>query len=268
MPFWQENRKFLLGVGAALAVTLIGFAIVMGMYRSARVKNQVNSTRVSEIEILSEDLGTDEALEMGREEVLARRWGDVRAQVTQTLRTEFIFEEDDSMKKVRLIEKAQRVGGEWKDRFEKKDLSFDDSVRTLGNVAESQVGDVDDQIARLDLMDRLLSIIDETDLSGVRGIRHDQRQVISIPGSEVAILRLPVRLEVEGAYRDVAALLRGIQEAGKFIQVGKAGLKPGGEAPIRASLELAALRVIERSSIDEDEEGGRGPRRPIRRRRR
>ena len=267
MPFWQEHRKFLLRVGAALAVTLLGFSVVMGMYGSAAAQNGRNEDIITRIEILSKNLGDDEALELGKEQVLSRRWNEESAQVIQMVPPRFHDGGDVNAKEVRLIRDVADIGGAWKEKFEKRNMAIDDSIQTLGGLSStSVVEDVDERIRRLVLLNQVMEAVEGSGILALGGIRHEKRDVISIPGTDRVIARLPVRLEVEGTYPEVAALVRGIQEAKKFIQVAKASLKRGGDQPVRAVLEVAALQVLSESPKGKGEEP-RKPRRPPRRRR-
>lgn len=267
MPFWQENRKFLIRVGAALAVTLIGFAIVMWMYSSAAAENGENADRVSQIEILSRNLGDGEALELGKERVLSGNWNEVRGQVTQTLQPKFLFADDK--KDVRLISEVVNVAGTWKETFEKKDMTVDDTLRNLGGLGtDASIQEVDERIARLDLLDRVMAGIDETGLVAVGGIRHEKRIQIAIPDSDMVILRLPVRIEVAGPFDEMAAFLRRIEEAGRYTQVIEATLKPDAEHSVRGVLVVAALEIRKREDSKTGTRGGTRPSRRTPRRRR
>ncbi|MCZ6688185.1 MAG: hypothetical protein O7H41_01075 [Planctomycetota bacterium] len=255
MPFWQENRKFLIRVGGALAIVLIGFTIVMNLYDSAADKNRRNVDLATRIEILSNELGEPERVEEGRRVELARRWNEVRSAVAQTIQAKFIFEDD---KTVRLLWEVDTVGGAWKERFEKKNMVVDDSVANFGDLATSKVNaEVDEKIARLDMLDRVMAVVDEVGIAGIGGVRHEQRRIISIPGSDRAIVRLSVKVQVDGGFSEVSAFIRKLQETGSYIQVALAELKPGDQQPVHADLVLAALQVHERSSL-EGETGRRG----------
>ena len=266
MPFWQENRKFLLQVGAGVAVTLVGYSIVMGMYASASDQNTRNENRVNRIEILTENLGADEAVEMGRQEVLLGRWEEVKDQVVQTIRPGLVFADDQ--KGIRLLEKVVTEGDRWKARFEKRDMTVDESVRTFGNLGlGTQIEDVDEKIARLEVILRVMEAIDPTGISEVGGIQHEKSEQISIPDSEISIGVLPVRIEVEGPPHAVAGFLKSLSQPKRYVQLRKATLTRGRNDAIRAVLEVAALDIAGRETLRKDKDGPRGRRRPGRRRR-
>jgi hypothetical protein len=269
MPAWQGNREYMLRVGIGAAVTIVGFVIVMTLYGAAGARSEENLLLADEIETLADDLGRNEANELGRKESLLRKWREVAGQVLHETRPEFTYTEDPG---VRFIEDKTTRGGTWRDRFKKANMEIDDSVYNLGFGAEftRDTSKTSENIIRLDMIDRVMEAIQETDLRSVTDVEQRKMEVLPIPveDSDQAIVLYPATLRVEGPFSRIASFIRSLQRPGRYIHVGDIEVRAGGQDSVQASIQVSAMRVLARSDVAGEERSHRqgrprrgGPRR-------
>lgn len=270
MPAWQGNREYMLRVGIGAAVTIAGFVIVMTLYGAAGARSEENLLLADEIETLADDLGRNEANELGRKEALLRKWGEVAGQVLHETRPEFVYTKDQA---IRFIEDMTTRGGTWRDRFRKANMEIDDSVFKLGFGKEftKDTDKTEENIIRLDMIDRVMEAIQDAELRSVTDVEQRRREVLPLPveGSDQALVLYPATLLVEGPFSRVASFLRSLQNPERYVHVGDVEVTAGGQDSVRASVKVAAVRMGSPKELGGEERSPRDgrPRRGTPRRR-
>lgn len=270
MPVWQENRPFLLRVGAGAAVTLVIFAIAMSLYGTASTTAEEND---DEIDLISDAIGDleEEANALGWQEALRRRLGDLEGQVLYRPRPAFDYTDvSDDDRGTRFKDQMFDLGRDWRDAFRKRNMEVDDSVRQMG--LPSDAAGSDEDILRLDIVDRIFEAIDLTGLAAVRSVQHGSPEVLSLrppeaddeedgeglpPPSGHALVRYPIVVVVEGPYAEVAKLVRLLQDSTKYVHLRQCTLQSSGDGGVEASLDLGAVERLSQAEIEERQIGGR-----------
>lgn len=272
----DENKKFLLIVGISLGVLLLMLGYDSSIRQTAGAVAKDNSETLENLEDTISKFEGHESIAEGKNRILKKEF------LPQTMAK---LEFPDTLPPVPPdTDPAFHLGQELKNT---QNRTRNDALRKNIPIPESD-WDIREKIKknntpqevaelrlRLSATSAMVKKCIESNVKKIRKIQHRKSTIEAIEGTPTVIRRLPFSMEVEGDLYSIANILLSFQKEKAFLELRDCEVSDSpGRDILLAKMEMAALRVLDRSEIKEatgeapPAETPRGGTRPPRRSRR
>lgn len=241
---WEEHKKFIVAVGAALVVFFIGTRIVNSMYVSPANRLDASAARLaSKLRKGASPDSSDLRDARNNGEAADERLAQIEARISYAIDPRFRLEPGADFDLV-YNDRYREVRDAILQRASIEDVDIDPSIGMPDTTPQDRV-DVERHLKALDQIRRVLGMAMDNGVVAIPFVRMLEEGRRGFLASQAYLERTRVEYEMTGSADSIFGLVEALQAGDTFLGVTscRITLDPKAEGLVRATLEVVAIET-------------------------